>query len=65
MKKLCILLALLLLTGCGGSPAVTPAQTTETTQPAPVFSPEAQVLYDKYQGLLGEPDTNWRSPALE
>lgn len=66
MKKLWIIFALLvLLTGCNGSPAVTPAQTTETTQPAPVFSPEAQVLYDKYQGLLGEPDTNWRSPALE
>lgn len=66
MKKIWVLIVLvLLLTGCGGEPAVMPAQTTAPTQPALVFSPDAQVLYDKYQGLLGESDTTWRSPNRE
>ena len=69
MKKLCLLpVIILLLAGCASQPPVETTVPTETTLPVETtipLSPEAQVLFDKYEDLRNTTDTTWRPPTKE
>ena len=63
LRFLCVLLALVLLAGCGTAPNVPPAETTEATEPAPTTPPNGNPNDATCLGSYSAADADVRSAA--